>query len=362
MANIGKQLERAITDNLKERGYSHYSYENYIIIGNNLVAAVLIYSTIKKQLIVDIRYKKIQYDKLYFEFMNGSNYTIKKSDIFAPNSVPLIYGKTLILPVNSLDTETVMQIAVRFAETIDSAVKEFGNVDVNSVVLGSEKAFRLKALALLDMGQIEELLRYCETRVKQYADSPESDFGIDLYLRILAKYGFEVQGKDEKEQISSTDLYWLDDIQWQIESVTNWYCEKHAIKQEKLNDDDERQIELLAANIPGAFIAWLATNGRIGSFHIENDEEAVKDLINHRISGSEFIVDYCDGKLTQEDICGKEKDDLSKYYVEKYLDDYFVFLKINKMEVMDVVFKGVVLDKFVAYIEECYKKWRKTKA
>jgi hypothetical protein len=56
MANIGKQLERAITDNLKERGYSHYSYENYIIIGNNLVAAELIYSTIKKQLIVDIRY------------------------------------------------------------------------------------------------------------------------------------------------------------------------------------------------------------------------------------------------------------------------------------------------------------------
>ncbi|SCW51600.1 hypothetical protein SAMN02910456_01574 [Ruminococcaceae bacterium YRB3002] len=49
MANIGKQLERAITDNLKERGYSHYSYENYIIIGNNLVAAELIYSTIKKQ-------------------------------------------------------------------------------------------------------------------------------------------------------------------------------------------------------------------------------------------------------------------------------------------------------------------------
>ncbi len=51
MAIIGKQLERAITDNLKERGYSHYSYENYIIIGNNLVAAELIYSTIKKALL-----------------------------------------------------------------------------------------------------------------------------------------------------------------------------------------------------------------------------------------------------------------------------------------------------------------------
>ena len=357
MANIGKQLERAITDNLKERGYSHYSYENYIIIGNNLVAAVLIYSTIKKQLIVDIRYKKIQYDKLYFEFMNGSNYTIKKSDIFAPNSVPLIYGKTLILPVNSLNTETVMQNAVSLAETIDSEVKEFGNIDVNSVVLGSEKAFRLKALALLDMGQIEELLRYCETRVKQYADSPESDFGIDLYLRILAKYGFEVQGKDEKEQISSTDLYWLDDIQWQIESVTNWFCEKHAINMENLNADDERQIELLAANIPGAFVAWLATTGRIGSFHIENDEEAVKDLINHRISGSEFIVDYCDGKLTKEDICDKDNSDLCTYYVGTYLDDYFDFLRLNKMEVMDIVFDGPIIDKFVAFIEERYKEW-----
>jgi len=263
----GKQLEKMINGFLKEKGYKHYSNGYYIVVGKNLIAVTFLYTSMKKQIVVNIRYKKNIYDKLYYELMKGTNYHIKGSDIFAPNSVPLIYEKTLLLPVNSLNTEMVMQNAVSLAETIDSEVKEFGNIDVNSVVLGSEKAFRLKALALLDMGQIEELLRYCETRVKQYADSPESDFGIDLYLRILAKYGFEVQGKDEKEQISSTDSYWLDDIQWQIESVTNWYCEKHAIKQEKLNDDDERQIELLAANIPGAFIAWLATNGRIGSFH-----------------------------------------------------------------------------------------------
>jgi len=88
----------------------------------------------------------------------------------------------------------------------------------------------------------------------------------------------------------------------------------------------------------------------------------VKDLIEHRISGSEFIVEYCDGKLTQEDICDDEKDDLCQYYVEKYLDDYFDFLKTNKIEVMDVVFSGAVLDNYVAYLEACYKKWRKTKA
>ena len=355
--SIGKQLEKMIGNLLKQRGYRYYSDRNYIVVGDNLVAVSYLYATTKKQLVVNLRFKKSSYDKLYFELMKGSNYHIKVSDIFAPNSVPFIYGKSLVLPIDYFDTDTIFQTASSLVESIDIAVMEYGRIDVNSVVLEMDKTYRLKALALLDMGHIEDLLCFCETRVYQYKDDPESDFGTELYLQILDKYDHKMSGSDDKTQTDCVSTYLLDDIRWQIDSAIDWYCEKYNINRDDLNDDDERKIELFAANIPGAYIAWLATSSRIGSFHMDNDNDAVNDIIEHRITGAEFIVDFCDGKLTKEDICDKENNELCAYYVESYLDDYFDFLRMNKMEVMDVVFDGPVIDKFVAFIEERYNKW-----
>lgn len=71
---IGKQLEKMISDLLKQRGYRYYSDSNYIVVGDNLVVVTILYVSTKKQLVVNLRFKKSSYDKLYFELIKGSDY------------------------------------------------------------------------------------------------------------------------------------------------------------------------------------------------------------------------------------------------------------------------------------------------
>ena len=81
----------------------------------------------------------------------------------------------------------------------------------------------------------------------------------------------------------------------------------------------------------GFFLAWAFEPGMAGELHIEEDSEALDKLARREISGVAFLLDFCDGKLWDEDFNEEGQafaadyyggdSDFSKQYAE-YLQDY----------------------------------------
>ena len=79
----------------------------------------------------------------------------------------------------------------------------------------------------------------------------------------------------------------------------------------------------------GMFISWIINNDLVGLLHIENSKESIIRVKNRLMTGKEFLIKECDGKLWSEDL-NKEGNSFSNFYyaTEKgygqYIDDYSV--------------------------------------
>lgn len=75
----------------------------------------------------------------------------------------------------------------------------------------------------------------------------------------------------------------------------------------------------------GLFLRWCFGKGWASSFHVESDSASdVKAVIAGTLSGTEFLFQWCDGKLTDEDLNEDGNDFANAYYGRDglYLQDY----------------------------------------
>jgi hypothetical protein len=75
----------------------------------------------------------------------------------------------------------------------------------------------------------------------------------------------------------------------------------------------------------GMFLAWALLSGLGGSLHIEDFPDSIPQLQSRAVTPGAFLLEACDGKLTNEDF-SDEGNAFTQFYFDfekgKYLEDY----------------------------------------
>lgn len=100
------------------------------------------------------------------------------------------------------------------------------------------------------------------------------------------------------------------------------YCEMNEKEPSELTEEDYKELQYYAGNHIGFFLAWIIKHDFIGEVHKdEYDKEAVEAVKNEKMSGVEFVIQYCDGKFWDEDVSDEILPFVKKYY-KNYMGDY----------------------------------------
>lgn len=108
----------------------------------------------------------------------------------------------------------------------------------------------------------------------------------------------------------------LDQADWHYESAKELYLKTHSITGE-LTEKQEEEIRLFAAEHIGLFMRWIIERGFEGE---DSDKEECEKVRNGQLSGAEYLLKNCDGKLWGEDI----REDILPF-AESYYDGNVYF-------------------------------------
>lgn len=111
----------------------------------------------------------------------------------------------------------------------------------------------------------------------------------------------------------------IDRADWHWDSTEELYRKTYSITGD-FTEEQEDEIWSLSANHIGLFLRWIIENGMEGD---EADEEECEKVRNGQMSGSEYLLNNCDGKLWDEDI----REDILPfveyyYHANGYFKDY----------------------------------------
>ena len=112
----------------------------------------------------------------------------------------------------------------------------------------------------------------------------------------------------------------IDRADWHFESAEKLYREQNNCF-DALTDEQQWEIWLKAANHIGLFLQWIIDKGFEGENLEAEDCAAVR---NGQMTGTEFLMQYCDGKLWDDDIREDILPFVNDYYAEgdSYFSDY----------------------------------------
>ena len=72
------------------------------------------------------------------------------------------------------------------------------------------------------------------------------------------------------------------------------------------------------------FLKWCFARGWVGSLHMEEEPDAIGAVVSGKMSATDFLFKYCDGKFIDEDLNEVGNCFTARYYGDDglYLDDY----------------------------------------
>lgn len=83
---------------------------------------------------------------------------------------------------------------------------------------------------------------------------------------------------------------------------------------------------IYAANHMGIYITWMIKINLLSSVHAEIHSKQAESVLKNQMSGIDFIMECCGGRLTSEDF-NKLGTAFTEYYYQKFLQDYFDYSK-----------------------------------
>lgn len=113
----------------------------------------------------------------------------------------------------------------------------------------------------------------------------------------------------------------FDKIDWHFETASEYYCHLNNKEIESLTDEESDEIYLYAGNHIGFFITWIIKHHFEGEIFSE-DKEGLEAVRNETMSGTEFLLDYCDGKFWGIDVSERIFSFVNDYYENHYLEEY----------------------------------------
>lgn len=154
--------------------------------------------------------------------------------------------------------------------------------------------------------------------------------------------------------------YCFDKVDYQFETALENYCRifgKNADDPDSLSEEELDEVDLFAGNHIGFFMTWIIKHNFEGEFFHKEDIETVR---NETMSGTEFIIEYCDGKFLGFSVSEEILGFVSDYYENQYLDDYSQWV-INSLGKAPLEFIGTWEDyhKFEHIIDNAYNSYLK---
>lgn len=86
---------------------------------------------------------------------------------------------------------------------------------------------------------------------------------------------------------------------------------------------EDKPIEFGGTHI-ALFLKWCFVKGWAGELHTDEEPEDTQRVIDGRMSATDFLFQYCDGKFTDEDLNPEGNEFAAEYYGDNglYLEDY----------------------------------------
>ncbi len=117
------------------------------------------------------------------------------------------------------------------------------------------------------------------------------------------------------------DVFTVDRIDYYFDKAFEVYCDLKSVSPDEITEEQLQEINLYAGNHIGFFLAWVIKHDFIGELH-DDDSEAVQQVKDEKMTGTEFLIDYCDTKFWSEDVAEELVPFIQSYYEESYFQDY----------------------------------------
>lgn len=111
----------------------------------------------------------------------------------------------------------------------------------------------------------------------------------------------------------------------------------------------------------GMYLTWIIKNNLQSEFLDEEMPEAINDLRKRKISGRDFLLDYCDEKFTEEELSQEGLAFTEDYYSEDYISDYEATLADGLASIYYVENSWENYDKIAPAISKRFNEWKKKK-
>ena len=186
---------------------------------------------------------------------------------------------------------------------------------------------------------------------------------------ILGIYGIRNWYKRTKGETSSEGdghgIFQSYKVEWLWDSACETYCRNKNMDSGDLSDEDNDEIYELAGNDAALFLTWIIKR----NFFVTEDDylkEYVNDVKTKKATGSDFLCNACDYKLSRSDFSDEITGFVDDYFQHDgahtsgdFTKDYesFITNDLNK-ELYTVKFSWDEYTDFKKYIDKAYKKYR----
>lgn len=112
----------------------------------------------------------------------------------------------------------------------------------------------------------------------------------------------------------------IDRADWHWDSAEKAYRERTG-KQGELTEEQQDEVWHYAADHIGLFLRWIIDNGYEGTDEDIVDRNECERVRSGELSGADYLMNNCDGKFWEDDLCEEIIPFVNDYY-EQYLKDY----------------------------------------
>ena len=109
----------------------------------------------------------------------------------------------------------------------------------------------------------------------------------------------------------------------------------------------------------GIFLAWCVERGLTSAWHEERHAEEFQRLQRRWHTGRDYLLQFMDGKLTEEHLGPAGRDFVERYYLTgDYLADYERVLQAHRPSVYHVADRWETVDEIAPVLDERFDAWR----
>ncbi len=152
------------------------------------------------------------------------------------------------------------------------------------------------------------------------------------------------------------DLFTIDRIDYYYDKAFEVYCELKDIAPDEATDEQRQEVYLYAGNHIGFFVAWVIKHDFIGDVH--KDCDGVQKVKDETMTGTEFLIEYCDTKFWSEDVADSLIPFIEEYYKKSYFSDYIDWV-LNELCDLPMEFIGTWEDyhEFEHVLDDAYENF-----